>query len=61
MRYLYPLLIALGSMPAMAGHYSGGNLTYTCDGTDQYIVTLQLFVDCSGADIVPQDITFSSD
>ncbi len=45
----------------MAGHYSGGNITYTCDGTGQYIVTLQLFVDCSGTAIIPQDITFSSD
>lgn len=62
MRHLYASLIALTcTLPALAGHYSGGNITYTCDGTGQYTVTLQLFVDCSGAAIIPQDITFSSD
>ena len=61
MRHLSAFLIALAALPAMAGHYSGGDITYTCDGTGQYTVTLRLFVDCSGTDIIPQDITFSSD
>ncbi len=60
-RNLYSLLIALclaGNL--YAGHYSGGNITWTCQLNNTYDVTLQLFVDCSGAAIVPQTLNFTS-
>lgn len=33
----------------MASHVSGGEITYVCLGNNQYLVTLNLFRDCSGA------------
>ncbi len=60
-RNLYAILIAATlSLPTLANHYSGGNITWTCLGEHQYDVTLQLFVDCSGASVVPQDLHFAS-
>ncbi|MCB9193060.1 MAG: hypothetical protein H6597_00885 [Flavobacteriales bacterium] len=44
-----------------AAHYSGGSLTYQCLGGNQYLITLDLFVDCSGITPIPQSIDFSSD
>ncbi|MCB0791653.1 MAG: hypothetical protein KDB97_07800, partial [Flavobacteriales bacterium] len=44
-----------------AAHYSGGSLTYQCLGGNQYLVTLDLFVDCSGVAPIPQTINFASD
>ncbi|MBK7942655.1 MAG: hypothetical protein IPJ87_12410 [Flavobacteriales bacterium] len=46
---------------AGANHYSGGSITYQCLGGNQYLVNLDLFVDCSGVDPIPQNLTFQSD
>ena len=43
-----------------ANHYSGGNITYVCQGGNSYAVTLQLFVDCSGVAVLPQTLDFVS-
>lgn len=57
--YASLLALCLGG-PVLAGHYSGGNITWTCQLNNTYDVTLQLFVDCSGAAIVPQTLNFTS-
>lgn len=44
-----------------AGHYAGGSITWDCLGAGQYEIHLDLFLDCSGFTIIPQDLTFSSD
>lgn len=55
-------VVALFSVKASrAGHYAGGSITWECLGAGQYEVSLDLFLDCSGFTIIPQDITFSSD
>jgi hypothetical protein len=60
-RNLYASLLALClGGPLFAGHYSGGNITWSCQLNNTYDVTLQLFVDCSGTSIIPQTLSFSS-
>ena len=60
-RNYYALLFSCSlSLPAIGNHYSGANILYTCSGNNQYEVTLQVFVDCSGAAVVPQTLSFSS-
>ncbi len=54
-------LLLIGGMNARAGHYAGGSITWECVGAGQYEIHLDLFLDCSGFTIIPQDITFSSD
>ncbi|MCB9196538.1 MAG: gliding motility-associated C-terminal domain-containing protein [Flavobacteriales bacterium] len=50
MRFLYTILIILLiSMNVHASHIPGGNITYTCLGNDQYLLTLTLFEDCGTA------------
>ncbi|HRH36976.1 MAG TPA: hypothetical protein PK760_01440, partial [Flavobacteriales bacterium] len=46
---------------ASANHYAGADITYECVGVNQYRVTLDLFLDCSGAAITPQSLTFAND
>lgn len=54
------LIFALSAISLFANHYSGGNITYVCQGGNTYAVTLQLFVDCSGVAVVPQTLHFVS-
>lgn len=56
---LVVMLLSAGS--SRAGHYAGGSITWDCLGAGQYEIHLDLFLDCSGFTIIPQDITFSSD
>ena len=44
-----------------AAHYSGGDITYQCTGPNTYLITLNLFRDCSGFSMVPQTLNFSND
>ena len=58
--YIALLLSCSLTLSGMANHYSGANILYTCTSNNQYEVTLQVFVDCSGAPVVPQTLSFSS-
>ena len=55
-------VIALLPLPLLsfAGHYSGASITYDCLGGNQYRVYLDLFLDCSGTDVTPPDLTFKN-
>lgn len=55
------LLVVLSYASARAAHYAGGAITYTCLGGNNYEVTLNLFRDCNGFNMVPQSLTFSND
>ncbi|HEX2616824.1 MAG TPA: hypothetical protein VHL57_04730, partial [Flavobacteriales bacterium] len=46
---------------ARANHYLGGSISYDCQGGNNYLITLDLFLDCSGAAIVPQTLSVISD
>src|SRR5262245_19795257 len=55
------MALACGSALSMqAAHYAGGDISYQCLGGNNYLVTLDLFRDCSGFMIVPQDLHFQS-
>lgn len=60
-RWFAMLLLLFAATGARAGHYAGGSITWDCLGAGQYEIHLDLFLDCSGFTIIPQDITFSSD
>ncbi|MEZ4758735.1 MAG: hypothetical protein R2810_02965 [Flavobacteriales bacterium] len=53
--------MAIGWHGARAAHFSGASITYECLGGNQYQVSLDLFVDCSGVAVIPQDLVFQSD
>ncbi|MBL7963046.1 MAG: gliding motility-associated C-terminal domain-containing protein [Flavobacteriales bacterium] len=48
------------SLPARGAHFLGGDIAYECLGANQYLITLNLFRECSGAAMIPQDLTFQS-
>ena len=60
-RALMAVLLVLAGGAVRAGHYAGGSITWDCLGAGQYQINLDLFLDCSGFTIIPQDITFTSD
>ena len=45
---------------ADAAHYMGGNITYVCQGGNNYLVTLDLFLDCSGVPAIDQTLHYES-
>ncbi|MBL7950649.1 MAG: gliding motility-associated C-terminal domain-containing protein [Flavobacteriales bacterium] len=58
------LLILLGTCSAQhvrADHYSGGNITYRCLGGNFFEVTLDVYLDCSGAPLTSQSLELSND
>ena len=63
-RFLLSLTLIISfSQEFMATHVPGGNITYKCVGGNNYIVTLTVFEDCSGAVTVPntpQTLTVSN-
>ncbi len=63
MRSIGTLILAcvLMSSTAFAGHLPGGNITYECVGAGQYEVTLTLFRDCGGNELIDQALKFASD
>ncbi|MGV3637358.1 MAG: hypothetical protein ACO1NQ_06880, partial [Flavobacteriales bacterium] len=59
--FLLVLALFLAPFQAKADHYSGGSLTYECLGANFYEITLDLYLDCSGAPLTPQGLQFSND
>ncbi len=63
-RFLLSLILIISfSQEFMATHVPGGNITYKCVGGNNYIITLTVFEDCSGAITVPntpQTLTVSN-
>jgi len=45
---LIAIFFILSANSVSASHVSGGDITYTCIGTNQYEITLKLYRDCSG-------------
>ena len=60
-RTTLPALLLVWVMPARAAHYSGASITYECLGGNQYLVHLDLFLDCSGFQIISQSLDLQSD
>ncbi|MBS1940818.1 MAG: hypothetical protein JST38_08075, partial [Bacteroidetes bacterium] len=61
--HLRPLLVAvllLSGIQARAAHILGGSITYDCQSGNNYIVTLDLFYDCSGVAALAQTLHFTS-
>ncbi|MFN3874633.1 MAG: hypothetical protein ACK4L7_01810, partial [Flavobacteriales bacterium] len=52
--------MVVGLPAAHADHFSGANITYNCVGPNQYTITLDLFLDCSGAPITPHALSFTN-
>lgn len=61
LRLLSSISAAALACTAAANHYSGANILYSCNGGNEYTITLQLFVDCSGVPVVAQSLDFASD
>ena len=41
-------LVIFTSLHSFASHVAGGNITWTCTGTNTYLITLTLYRDCGG-------------
>lgn len=55
------LSVAFLAGAARADHFSGATISYECLGGNQYRVSLDLYLDCSGSPITPHTLTFSND
>nr|MDQ3101656.1 hypothetical protein [Bacteroidota bacterium] len=53
-------VVLLTSFGAKGAHFSGSAITYQCLGSSQYKIILELYLDCSGLAIIPQDLHFSN-
>jgi len=53
LRHLLLVLLIGNSIALNANHILGGDLTYECVGGDQYVFSLNLYVDCFGATAAP--------
>ncbi|MCB0801546.1 MAG: PKD domain-containing protein, partial [Flavobacteriales bacterium] len=54
--YVFSLFLALTlgfSTETKASHIMGGEITWECNGSGQYIIHFSVYRDCSGADITP--------
>ena len=55
------LIASLGLAAAThADHFSGATISYVCLGSNQYRVSLDLYLDCGGVPITPHTLTFSN-
>ncbi len=61
MRLTTLCLTVLLSLPLLAEHLPGGNITYRCTGANVHEITLQLWRECTGAAITGQTLDFVSD
>jgi hypothetical protein len=52
--------LCLFSSTSRAAHYAGGSITYECVGPDQFLINLDLFLDCTGVPSIAQTLTFTS-
>ncbi|MEO8591090.1 MAG: hypothetical protein ABI432_17050, partial [Flavobacteriales bacterium] len=60
-RLIAVLALACAVVPrAKADHYSGGSITYDCLGGNNYLVTLDLYLDCAGAALTAQSLSFAN-
>ncbi|HEY0977307.1 MAG TPA: hypothetical protein VGE21_07530, partial [Flavobacteriales bacterium] len=46
---------------ARAMHFSGSSITWQCLGGNQYLITLDIFLDCTGVALLEQTINIASD
>jgi large repetitive protein len=53
-------LFASTHLEVRADHYAGASITYNCVGPNQYQITLDLYLDCAGAAITPQNLSFTN-
>lgn len=66
-RYLRVLLLAMGAFllchqEASASHFAGADITYQCVGNNRYVVTLTLYRDCEGVNMLTtENIQLASD
>ncbi|MBX2979746.1 MAG: gliding motility-associated C-terminal domain-containing protein [Flavobacteriales bacterium] len=59
---LFGLLVGLAmGLVLRADHFSGASITYTCDGGGFYTITLDLYMDCAGVPVTPQQLRFEND
>lgn len=63
MRLRCSLLVALlaAAIQVSADHLAGGSVTYECLGGNFYRITLTMYRDCLGTEVVPQSLSFSND
>ena len=57
------MVLAAGVLLALAvrgDHFSGSSITYDCLGGGLYRVYLDLYLDCNGSDMIPQNLKFTS-
>lgn len=54
------LLFLLFSLSTYASHLEGGEITWTCNGSGQFVFKVKLYRDCNGIS-APDSITLSSD
>jgi hypothetical protein len=61
LRFVAAALVFASVTETRASHYLGGNITWECQGGNDYLVTMDLFFDCtSGAVAFPQTLHISS-
>lgn len=53
LRHLIVAVLTFIAVNASANHILGGDITYECIGNDEYVFTLNLYVDCFGATAAP--------
>ena len=53
-------IVALVGGTARADHFSGGSITYQCNGGNMYTVYLDLYADCAGSPVIPPQLNFSN-
>jgi len=60
--FFLSFLMVLSSKNALASHAMGADITYTCIGNNQYLVTMSFYRDCFGIPAPPQmSLNFSND
>ncbi len=60
LRHVLPILAVVFGLHAHAAHFLGGNITYECQGGNNYLVTMDLFYDCSGTPAIDQPLHYES-
>ncbi|MBL7944692.1 MAG: hypothetical protein JNN32_01430 [Flavobacteriales bacterium] len=60
-RHLLLAFVVLPFVESRADHYAGGSITTRCTGGNFHEITLQLFSDCAGGQLLPQSIYLSND
>ena len=60
LRTILFLFLLLSGQILNAAHFSGSSITYECLGGNVYRIYLDVYLDCSGSPIIPQDLHFSN-